>query len=36
MLAAMQRRAELHDVLSDHDYEARYDELFAAGCGTQA
>jgi methylisocitrate lyase len=35
MLGAMQPRAELYDVLKYHDYEAKYDELFQAGGGTQ-
>jgi 2-methylisocitrate lyase-like PEP mutase family enzyme len=35
MLGAMQTRAELYDVLKYDDYEAKYDELFLAGSGTQ-
>lgn len=35
MLGAMQTRAELYDVLKYYDYEAKYDELFTAGSGTQ-
>lgn len=35
MLGAMQQRDELYEVLRYHDYEAKYDELFQAGSGTQ-
>jgi len=33
MLDAMQPRTELYEVLNYHAYEAKYDELFAAGAG---
>lgn len=35
MLGAMQQRTELYEVLKYQDYEAKYDELFQAGSGTQ-
>ena len=35
MLEAMQPRAELYEVLRYHEYEARYDALFAVGRGTK-
>ena len=36
MLATMQTREELYELLGYHDYEQKLDTLFAAGCGVES